>query len=168
MAGVRLGLHRISRCKDPDCINKYDDPPPESKITISMLKKQQVEAEEESIRMATAQLSDEQRLKYLRTINSQIKDPDTYAALNYSFFFGLHHFYLKNYVRVVGELILALAAIAMVFQNSIWVLGVLILLGLSVSEVMHLFRSEIIVQDYNNRIMRQALLQTAGLFELRR
>ena len=168
MAGVRLGLHRISRCKDPNCIHKHDDPPPESEITISMLKKQQVEAEEESIRMATAQLSDEQRLKYLRTIKYQIKDPDTYAALNYSFFFGLHHFYLKNYVRVVGELILALAAIAMVFQNSIWVLGILILLGLSVSEVMHLFRSEIIVQDYNNRIMRQALLQTGGSIELRR
>jgi putative component of membrane protein insertase Oxa1/YidC/SpoIIIJ protein YidD len=167
IAGVRLGLHRISRCNDPDCIHKRDDPPPEFKITMSMLKKQQVEAEEESIRLATAQLTDEQRLVYLRTIKSQIKDPDTYATLNYSLCLGLHHFYLKQYARGVSELILALVAIAMVIEGSVWVLGILILLGLSVSEVMHLFRSEIIVQDYNNRIMRQALLKIAGSIELR-
>ncbi|MCL1484472.1 MAG: hypothetical protein MH208_08940 [Marinobacter sp.] len=57
-----------------------------------MLKQEEVDAEEESLRKAARELSEEQRAEFYRQAGKVVKDPDTYAALNWFFIAGLHHF----------------------------------------------------------------------------
>lgn len=48
-----------------------------------MLKQEEVDAEEESLRKAARELSEEQRAEFYRQAGKVVKDPDTYAALNW-------------------------------------------------------------------------------------
>ena len=66
-----------------------------------MLNKDQDEVrdEEEELRKEVANLSNIDRKKFYREAEKNVKDPDTYAVLNYLFLTGLHHFYLKKYQR---------------------------------------------------------------------
>ena len=42
------------------------------------------------------ELTDEQRKEYYDRFRREVRDPDTYAVLNYFFLAGLHHMYLGN------------------------------------------------------------------------
>ena len=125
-----------------------------------MLSRDAVEREEEALRAALAKLPDARRAEVYREAEKHLRDPDTYAALNWLLVSGLHHFYLRNRARGVGELAAAIAAVALFFTD-LWGLGILLLLGVAALELYALFRSQVIVQDYNNRVLRAALDRTS-------
>ena len=121
-----------------------------------MLKKDEVEAEEEALRQAIRRLSDDQRIEFYRHAGKTVKDPDTYAALNWFFIAGLHHFYLGRVGRGVLDLAALLVAIVCFVDGLVW-LGASVLVVVYAWEVWALFRSQIIVQDWNNRKYRKLL-----------
>lgn len=59
-----------------------------------MLTSEQVLEIKERLRKCVGALPDDKRLAFYKKVEQRLKDPDTYAALNYLFIAGLHHFYL--------------------------------------------------------------------------
>jgi len=121
-----------------------------------MLKQEEVEAEEESLRKAIRELSEDRRAEFYRQAGKAVKDPDTYAALNWFFIAGLHHFYLGRWqlgLLDLGALVLAIVCFS---AGLIWA-GVALLVVVYSWELWQLFRSQIIVQDWNNRLYRDLL-----------
>jgi len=121
-----------------------------------MLNKEAVQAQEEVLRLHIRELPDEKRKLFYAMAKKELKDPDTFAVLNYLFITGLHHFYLRKWLR--GALNLLAIFLALV----LWIGGflpvaMLLLLLLWGSELYALFRSQVIVQDYNNKVMERTL-----------
>lgn len=108
--------------------------------------------QEEAIREEAARLSPTLRKQYHQLETELIKDPDTYAVLNYFFAAGLHHFYLGKTMRGMMNLLLMLVGLALLPFYG-WVLIVLVLL----IELPQLFQSQAIVRQYNIDAMRQVL-----------
>lgn len=123
-----------------------------------MLNREAVEREEEALRAAIAKLPDAKRAALYRAAEKELRDPDTYATLNYLLVSGLHHFYLGEWLRGALELGGAVAGIVLLFTEY-WLVGLFLLLGIAVAELYALFRSQVIVQDHNNRVLRDALEQ---------
>ena len=55
-----------------------------------MLSMDELKQEEDAIRKEITALPDAKRKEYYRLEDKRIKDPDTYAVLNYFFLAGLH------------------------------------------------------------------------------
>lgn len=121
-----------------------------------MLKQEEVDAEEELLRKAIRELSDDQRAEFYRQAGKAVKDPDTYAALNWFFITGLHHFYLGRWQWGLVDIGALLVAIWCFLAGLIWA-GVGLLVIVYSWELWQLFRSQIIVQDWNNRLYRDLL-----------
>jgi hypothetical protein len=121
-----------------------------------MLNKQIVEEQEEQIRKQVRELSDAQRQEYYKTVASKIKDPDSYATLNYIVIAGLHHFYLGRWILgLVNISVFTLGAIMIYFHKI--EIGVAFIVGIILFELYELMRSQVIVQDYNNTLCQEAL-----------
>jgi hypothetical protein len=101
-----------------------------------MASKQAVEEKEETIRKLVRELPDNSRLMFFKESDKKLKDPDTYAVLNYIFIAGLHHFYLGLF-------------------NGYTSIGVIIIAAITILEFYELFQSEIIVKEHNNSVMEQ-------------
>ena len=123
-----------------------------------MLEQDAVDHEEEEIRSAAGALTDNQRREYYTVVEKQLKDPDTYAVLNWLFIAGMHHFYLGRWWRGAFNLVIFLAG-AVVFLLGHVLVSVGLLGFVFLIELPALFRSQVIVQDYNNKVMRQILEQ---------
>jgi TM2 domain-containing membrane protein YozV len=121
-----------------------------------MLRQEEVEAEEESLRKAIRELSEDRRAEFYRQAGKAVKDPDTYAALNWFFIAGLHHFYLGRWQLGLLDLGALVIAIACFSAGLIWA-GAALLVVVYSWELWQLFRSQIIVQDWNNRLYRDLL-----------
>ena len=136
-----------------------------------MLSKSKVEDEEEHIRSQAAQLPEQARQAFYSQFNAKVKDPDTFAVLAYSFGLSFHHFYLGKWVRALIELAITFIGFA-IWLSSLFItltetsfndsmspiaLGYLPLIAIGLIELYSLFRAQIIVQDHNNRTMRQIL-----------
>lgn len=121
-----------------------------------MLQQEQVDKQEEVLRGKVRALSDDKRRAYFKVLNKQIKDPDTYASLNYFFVTGLHHFYLGKWLAGFIDLSVFIVGVILIV-SGLWPLGVGIIVVMSVLELWALFRAQIIVQDYNNRLAQQIL-----------
>jgi len=121
-----------------------------------MLSQEAVDQEEELIRQDVRQLSDNERKVYFSFVKKRIKDPDTYAVLNWFFVAGLHHFYLNNWMRGGINLTVFLIGAILIFAGIEW-FGVFMILGIFSIELYALFRSQIIVKNHNNQVMRQAI-----------
>lgn len=121
-----------------------------------MLKQQDVEAEEDRLRSVANSLPSEERKAFYREASRAVKDPDTYAALNWFFLTGLHHFYLGRWGKGLLDLGLFLVGVVIMFTHS-FLLGLGLILVIVVIEFWALFRSQVIVQDWNNKIYRQLL-----------
>lgn len=119
------------------------------------LRAEAVKDEEEALREKIRQLDDKQRQQFYGAYNKQLKDPDTYAVLNWLFLAGLHHFYLGRWARGMINLLLMLGGIAMLF--FIPPLGMLMILLVLVIELPALFRSQVIVADFNNQLAQGLL-----------
>lgn len=121
-----------------------------------MLERQAVEREEEALRQRISRLDDPARAAYYRRLEKRLRDPDTYATLNFLFITGLHHFYLKRWARGAFSLTGFIVGVLLILAGQ-YLVGIALLVAIGVWELYELFRSQLIVQDYNNRAMRAAL-----------
>lgn len=127
-----------------------------------MLNQREVDAEEERLRALAQSLPDVQRKAFFQEAKERLRDPDTYAVLNWFFLAGLHHLYLGKWIKGLLNLAVFVAGIVLMFVQSVW-LGLGLILVVSVWELWALFRAQIIVQDWNNRLYRD-LLKRYGMF----
>lgn len=117
-----------------------------------MRTKEAIQEDEERIRRLVRELSDEQRLRFFKQTEQRLKDPDTYATLNYLFIAGLHHFYLQKWKRGSINLSIFLFGVMLLF-TGLAVLGVIVLIAITLVELNALFKSQLVIQDYNNHVM---------------
>ena len=120
-----------------------------------------LDKEEDSLRSTVTGLQPEHRKYYYELERTKIKDPDTYAALNYIVIGGLHHFYLGKWLFGLLNLIGTLVGF-MTFTIGGWALIVFVL----VIELPQLFRSQSIVKRWNNAVMAETLRETRIHFGL--
>lgn len=121
-----------------------------------MLTQASVDATEERLRQQAAELIDYQRQAFYQALKGQLKDPDTYATLNWCFFAGAHHFYLGQWLRGLFNLLTTTVAIMLLF-SPLFFIGIILLLAITVAELYQLFRAQIIVQHWNNQRMQYLL-----------
>ena len=126
-----------------------------------MLDQATVERDEAELSAAVSALSDPQRAEFYTRVKPRLRDPDTYAALNWFFITGIHHFYLGRWIRGGIDLLGFLLGVVLILMGE-WALGLLLILAISVIELWELFRSQIIIQHWNNQIYREELNKMAG------
>jgi len=119
-----------------------------------MSSKEEVQEKEETIRKLVRELPDDRRLKFFKETEKKLKDPDTYATLNYIFIAGLHHFYLGKWGRGLLNIVAFWAGVILLFSDYTGI-GVIIIIAISFFELYELFKSQTIVQEHNNRVMEQ-------------
>jgi TM2 domain-containing membrane protein YozV len=117
-----------------------------------MLSKDELEEQEENIRVRVMELSDARRATYFKLLEKKLKDPDTYATLNFIFIAGLHHFYLGRWRRGLLNILVFWVGIALLF-TGFFAVGIIVIVAITMLEFYELFRSQLIVKDYNNRLM---------------
>jgi TM2 domain-containing membrane protein YozV len=105
---------------------------------------EQLSEEEERLRHHVGKLSPQDRERYHRLMRSTVKDPDTYATLNWFCVCGLHHFYVGKWIRGTITILLMFVGIIYFFRFG-WILITCLLL----IELFELFRSQTIVQKIN-------------------
>lgn len=128
---------------------------------IFMLNKHIIDEQEEQIRRQVRELSDAQRKEYYRQVSDKIKDPDTYATLNYIVIAGLHHFYLGKWLLGLMNIsVFTLGAVCFYFNQT--EVGVAFVLGIILFELYELFRSQIIVKNHNNILTQEILAEVAS------
>ena len=157
IVGIYLGFQRIKRC-DSDYINEIiNDPIPRNEILLRSLffSNELLEREEEDIRGLVRNLSESDRKVYFDALNLKLKDPDTYAALNFAFL-GIHHLYLKKYITFILIFFFELFSLILFFSGN-FILGSLLGILVFTHEVYHLFLSNQIVRNFNNRLSREIL-----------
>ena len=71
-----------------------------------MRSKEAVQEEEERLRKLVRELPDDKRLQFFQQVETDLKDPDTYATLNFLFIAGLHHFYLGKWFRGLDSVVM--------------------------------------------------------------
>lgn len=121
------------------------------------LNQTEVDQKEEQLRVKMSQLHNEKRAKIYSKFVKECKDPDTYAALNWSLFVGFHHLYLKQYFRAFIDWLFVFIGVALLFADLS--VGAIFVLVVTMFELYQLFRSQIIVQDYNNQLLETLLLR---------
>lgn len=114
----------------------------------------EVQAHEEALRTRIRALPDAQRSAFFHALEPKLKDPDTYAALNYLFIAGLHHFYLGKWLRGLCNITIFIVGILLLW-TPLAAVGVLIILGITAAELYALFRAQTMVQAHNNDVMEQ-------------
>lgn len=122
---------------------------------VYTLSSEQLSDEEEALRTKIRELTNKQRKYYYRLEGQRLKDPDTYAVLNWFFLAGVHHWYLGRTRRGVINACVMLLGLAML--PLLPALGIMILLGITIIEVPQLFKSQHIVHAYNNNLMRELI-----------
>ena len=123
-----------------------------------MLKQAIVDEQQEQIRRQVRELSDEKRKLYYRLFEQRVKDPDTYATLNYIFIAGLHHFYIGKWQLGLLNICAFGGGIALVL-SGFTELGIAAIVGIAIFELYELFRSQVIIQAHNNQISLAALAE---------
>ena len=118
---------------------------------------EEIEEREENIRERTKNITGDQRVLFYKEVNKRIKDPDTYATLNYFFIVGLHHFYLGKWIRGCLDIFFFVIGIFFIFSPGLELFGILIVVMITLMEMYCLFRSQSIVTHYNNNSMEQTL-----------
>ena len=122
-----------------------------------MVDNERMEEAEERLRNLIHALPRETKQEYYRRVRRRTKDPDTYAALNWSLIAGLHHFYLGNWLRGVIDLAILIVGLLFIIRTE-WVLaGVLMIVVLSLFELWELFNSQMIVRQHNLEQSRRLL-----------
>ena len=126
------------------------------------LKSDEVEQKEDELRSEISALIEEHRKSFYKSFSNNIKDADTYAVLNFFFITGLHHFYLGNHIQGSINLSGLLAGVILMLGgiDGPWVLGLSIIILIILIELPALFRSQIIVKNYNNLLSEQTLKTT--------
>ena len=115
---------------------------------------EQLDAQEEQLRNEISRLPTQFKQKFYQLEKNALRDPDTYAVLNYFFVCGLHHFYLSKPLFGVMNLI------AMLIGVLFWEFyGYVLIILVVIIELPQLFRSQRIVRQYNQNISQDILEQ---------
>ncbi|RJE76963.1 hypothetical protein BGP78_01570 [Pseudoalteromonas sp. MSK9-3] len=109
-------------------------------------------AREDALRQSVSELPEDARKQYYQLELELIKDPDTYAVLNYFFAAGLHHFYLGKTLRGMINLVLMLIGLATLSS-----IGIFVILLVIVIELPQLFRSQKIITEHNITVMEDVI-----------
>lgn len=125
-----------------------------------MLNAALVEEQQDQIRRQIREMPDDLRRTYYKLAEKKIKDPDTYAALNYIFIAGLHHFYLGKWSLGIINIVVFWGGVACILLKFIEV-GIALIIGIILFELFELFRSQILVQHHNN-LISQEIISTLG------
>ncbi|MDK9778577.1 MULTISPECIES: hypothetical protein [unclassified Vibrio] len=111
---------------------------------------EKLEKQEELLRSQVNSLPEHQKKEFYERQSKRLKDPDTYATLNWFFLGGFHHCYLGKYALFALELILLIVSIVG------FVLGhpsaFLILALLVIYELPQLFFSQKIARQHNYQL----------------
>lgn len=126
-----------------------------------MRSKEAIQEDEERIRKLVRELTDEKRLQFFKQTEKDLKDPDTYATLNFLFIAGLHHFYLGKWLRGLINFTVFLLGAILLFSPAV-VMGAFLLLAITIIELKALFNSQILVQEYNNGVMERICREVIG------
>jgi len=109
-----------------------------------------LDEKEELLRKRVNILSDKDKKLFYKEQSIKLKDPDTYASLNWFFLGGFHHFYLGRYILFAIEiliLLIAIVSISLEYYVGAYLLGVLALF-----ELPQLFFSQKIARQRNYEI----------------
>ncbi|WP_095497089.1 TM2 domain-containing protein [Paraferrimonas haliotis] len=120
-----------------------------------MLTLEECQREKDELQRQLNQLTDETRARIYAKLKKQLKDPDTYAVLNYLFIAGMHHFYLGKINRGFINLCCFLLGAVWLVMGSVW--GLLPLLIITLIELKALFQSQRIVANYNLNVMKRLM-----------
>ena len=116
---------------------------------------EELEAKEEQLRQQVRERSQEQRQQFYNEQTKLLKDPDTYATLNWLFLGGIHHFYLKKYVHFAVEAtVLLICLIGLIAGMPMFWIGII---AIAIYELPQLFFSQKIVRQYNYREARELI-----------
>ena len=129
-----------------------------------MLNQDDVNKEEEAIRINIQNLSNEDRKILYSEVKTKIKDPDTYATLNWFFITGIHHFYLGKWIKGILDLVIFIIGIILIILGYSE-MGIFLIIFISIVELYALFRSQIIIQDWNNQVHQKALQRLSNEIE---
>lgn len=121
-----------------------------------MLNSAVIEETQDQIRRQVRELPDEQRQTFYKLSEKKIKDPDTYATLNYIFIAGLHHFYLGKWGLGLINIAVFWGGVACIILKQVEV-GIALIVGIAIFELFELFRSQAIVQHHNNLISQEII-----------
>jgi len=120
------------------------------------LDNEQVAYTADVLRKKVFELSEDDRRSFYRLTKNRIKDADTYAILNWFFIMGLHHFYLRQWIRGVINLFLLFVGVCFI---PFYGIGLIVIFGVALSELPACFRSKVIVDNHNNKV-QESILQT--------
>ena len=123
---------------------------------MKFLNQNEVDEEEETLRRSVRELSETQRLAFFKDLKPKLRDPDTYAVFNWFFITGIHHFYLGRWLAGITDIALFILGVVFIIQGE-FILGGCILTGILIVETYALFRSQIIVQSWNNKVYAETL-----------
>lgn len=118
---------------------------------------EQLEAKEDALRQQVNALPESQRKQYYAELAKQLKDPDTYAALNWLFLGGIHHFYLRKYALFATEFLLLMISLLLIIAGYHFLFWLIVAIALF--ELPQLFYSQRIVRIYNYRLSIRILEQ---------
>jgi TM2 domain-containing membrane protein YozV len=121
-----------------------------------LLNQDEVERQEDELRQEINRLSDKYRSLFYSAVKKKIKDPDTYAALNWFFVTGLHHFYLGKWMSGLVDLVAFVLGVGLMITGHIEV-GIALIAVISTIELWALFRAQLIIQAWNNKLYRDEL-----------
>ncbi|MGF1911776.1 hypothetical protein L4C38_20375 [Vibrio kasasachensis] len=113
----------------------------------------QLEEQEELLRQRVNSLNEEQRKRYYKIQAKKLKDPDTYASMNWFFLGGFHHLYLGKHILFAIEITLLLMSVISLYMG--YELGIYILVILALYELPHLFFAQKIARQHNYEISSQ-------------
>ncbi len=121
-----------------------------------MAGRQELSEQEERLRLTVRSLPEETRRIFYRRFEENVRDPDTYAVLNWFFVAGLHHFYLGLRFRGALNLALFSAGLALLFTGY-WRQGLGVAAVVTLMELPALFGAQLIVWRFNNELMEKIL-----------
>ncbi|MDA0117523.1 hypothetical protein [Vibrio sp. T11.5] len=111
---------------------------------------EQLEKNEELLRKQVNSLPENQKKEFFERQSKKLKDPDTYATLNWFFLGGFHHCYLGKYALFALELILLTVSVIGLFLGHTSALFILALL--TIYELPQLFFSQKIARQHNYKL----------------
>ncbi|NRB68326.1 MAG: hypothetical protein HRU48_13315 [Vibrio sp.] len=111
---------------------------------------EQLEKNEELLRKQVNSLPENQKKEFFERQSKKLKDPDTYATLNWFFLGGFHHCYLGKYALFAFELILLTVSVIGLFLGHTSALFILALL--TIYELPQLFFSQKIARQHNYKL----------------
>jgi len=118
-----------------------------------MVKMEELNREADAIRDAVFSMNEDKRREYYDKEGRVLADPDTYAVLNYFFFIGIHHLYLRRFTAFFVDMLVLIAALVTLHNSeggTGLVCGSLMIAFITIKGVYELMMSQKIVTQHNN------------------